>query len=321
MLAVGAAVAAAGPMAVPAHAALTPAGTTITNTAKATYDLPGGGSADVDSNAVNILVDELLDVSVSSLDGSGVTVLPASTNQVLSFRVTNEGNGSESFRLTARDTLSGDNFDPSTTSIVLDSNGNGTYEPAIDTIYNSGSNDPLLAPGAAVTVFVLSSMPASVTDGQQGRVELQATAVTGTGAAGTVFANQGQGGGDAVIGATTASAFDGNLYIASAANVTFVKSATVLDPFGGTTQVPGAVITYSLTATVSGTGTLKNLVVTDAIPIGTTYEPNSLTLAGSSLTDSVDSDAGEFSGSGITTRLGDVPGGNARVVTFKVKVN
>ena len=320
-LTVGFAFAAAGTISSPAHAAKTPAGTTITNTAKATYDLPGGGSADVDSNSVEILVDELLDVSVSSLDGSGITVLPASANQVLTFNVTNEGNGNENFRLTARDNLTGDNFDPTTTSIVLDSNANGAYEPAIDTVYSSGGNDPLLAPGASVRVFVLSSIPAAVTDGQQGRVELRAVAVTGTGTAGTIFANQGQGGGDAVVGSTTASAFDDGFYIASAANVTFIKSASVLDPFGGTTQVPGAIITYSLTATVNGTGTLKNLIITDAVPTGTSYEPNSLTLAGGAVTDTADGDAGEFLGDGVTARLGEVPGGNARVVTFKVKVN
>ncbi|MFC7537868.1 hypothetical protein ACFQPG_10905 [Sphingomonas sp. GCM10030256] len=307
--------------AAPAVAAGTPAGTTITNTAKATFDLPGGGSADINSNPVNILVDELLDVSVASLNGGTVTVTPSASNQVLMFQVTNAGNGSERFRLIARDTLAGDDFDPTTTSIVLDSNGNSIYDPGTDTVYTAGSNDPVLAQDASVTVFVLSSIPATVTDGQQGRVELQAIAVTGSGTAGTIFADQGQGGGDAVVGATTAQGLGSGLYAVSAASVSFVKSASVLDPFGGTSQVPGAVITYSLTATVNGSGNLKNLVISDSVPTGTVYEPNSLTLSGAALTDAADGDSGEIGASGIAVRLGDVAGGNVRTVTFKVKVN
>ena len=53
-------------------------------------------------------MDELLDVSVASTDGGDVATFPGATNQVLTFRVTNAGNGNESFVLSALDTVGGD---------------------------------------------------------------------------------------------------------------------------------------------------------------------------------------------------------------------
>ena len=307
--------------AAPAHAARTPAGTVINNSATATYDLPGGGQNTVTSNIVSLTVDELLDVSVASTDGGDVTTSPAAVNQVLTFRVTNAGNGSESFVLTARDNVGGDDFNPSATSIVIDSNGNGVYDPGIDTVYVAGANNPLLAPDASVLIFVLSSIPAGATDGQRGRVDLVAVAATGSGAPGTTFAGQGQGGGDAVVGATGADAEDDGYYAVSAASVAFVKSADVVDPFGGATRVPGSIITYRLVASVSGSGSLANLRIADAIPAGSSFRAGSITLEGAPVSDAADADAGEYTGSGIAVRLGTVAAGAARTVTFQVAID
>lgn len=307
--------------AAPAYAAGTPAGTVINNNATATYDLPDGGQNSVTSNTVSLIVDELLDVSVASTDGGDVPAAPAATNQVLTFRVTNAGNGSEAFVLTARDTVGGDDFDPAATSIVTDTNGNGIYDPGVDTVYVAGANDPVLAPDGSVLVFVLSSIPAGATDTQRGRVDLVAVAATGSGAPGTTFAGQGQGGGDAVVGATGADAEDDGYYRVAAAGVTFVKSATVADPFGGTTRVPGAIVTYRLVATITGSGSLANLRIADQVPAGSTYRPGTITLEGAAVSDAADADSGEFTGTGIAVRLGTVAGGATRIVTFQVAID
>ena len=305
----------------PVNAAGTVAGTSIKNSATASYDLPGGGTGSVTSNEVSIIVDELLDVSVASTDGGDVTTSAGNTNQVLTYQITNAGNGSEAFSLVAKDNVGGDDFDPSATSIVLDSNGNGTYDPGIDTVYVAGSNEPVLGPDQSLTVFVLSSIPGSATNSQRGQVNLVATAMTGSGTPGTSFAGQGQGGGNAVVGATGADGEDGGHFVVSASSVSFVKSAAVVDPYGGTTQVPGSTITYSLVATVSGSGSLSNLAIADAIPSGSTYKAGSITLEGAGLTDATDADAGEFGGAGITVRLGNVAAGSSRTVTFQVTIN
>ena len=72
------------------------------------------------------------------------------------------------------------------------------------------------------------------------------------------------------------------------------KSALVTDPFGGNQPVPGATITYTITAEVTGTGTAVGVIVEDLIPANTTYVPGSLTLNGASLSDAADGDAGNY---------------------------
>ena len=305
----------------PAHAVGTAAGTTISNTATATYTDPQGATVSVPSNKVDVRVDELLNVTVATADPGDVAAQPGATDQVLSFIVTNTGNGPEAFRLAAINAIGGDAFDPTTTSLVIDKNNNGVYDPGIDDIYMPGSNDPVLLPDTSVRILVRSTIPAGATDGQRGQTDLTATAVTGSGTPGTSFAGQGQGGGDAVVGATTALGRDKGFYIVSAATVTFVKSASVLDPFGGSKSVPGAVITYTLVATVSGAGSLNNLAAGDPIPASTTYVPGTITSQALTVTDATDADAGEFAANRVTVRFGTVPGGQTRTVTFKVKIN
>jgi uncharacterized repeat protein (TIGR01451 family) len=305
----------------PALAAGTPAGTDITNVATATYELPNGDEAKIDSNIVTLKVDELLDVSVAWSDPSDVPASPGGTGELLKFTVTNGGNGTESFTLATIANGGGDDFDPSVTSIVLDSNGNGAYDAGVDTVYSSGSNDPQLNPDQSTTVFVLSTIPAGAGDGQRGRVDLTAAAKTGSGTPGTTFAGQGQGGGNAVVGATGANSEDDGYYRVGKASVAFVKSAIVADAFGGTAAAPGSTITYTLAATVSGSGSLANLRVSDPVPAGTTYKPGSLTLEGAPLTDSADADSGSFTGTAINVGLGTVAAGATRTITFQVKID
>ena len=308
-------------LASPAQSAGTPAGTNITNVATATYELPNGGEASVDSNIVTLKVDELLDVSVAWSDPSDVSASAGGTGQLLKFTVTNGGNGAESFTLATIANGGGDDFDPSVTSIVLDSNSNGAYDAGVDTVYSSGSNDPQLDPDQSITVFVLSTVPAGAGDGQRGRVDLTAVAKTGSGAPGTNFAGQGQGGGDAVVGATGADSEDDGYYRVAKASVAFVKSASVADAFGGSAAAPGSTITYTLAATVSGSGSLANLRVSDPVPAGTTYKPGSLTLEGVPLTDAADADSGSFNGTAINVGLGAVAAGSTRTITFQVKID
>jgi uncharacterized repeat protein (TIGR01451 family) len=312
---------AAGALAAPADAAGTTAGTTISNVATATYDLPNGGSGTIQSNTVTLKVDELINVAVAWHDPGDVVGQAGGINQVLSFTVTNGGNGTEAFTLGTIANLGGDDFDPTVTAVVLDTNGNGVYDPGVDTVYVPGTNDPTLAPDQSATVFILSTLPLSAADGNRARTELTATSKKGTGTPGTSFAGLGQGGGNAVIGATGGKGLADGWYKVQKASVAFVKSAAIVDPFGGTTQVPGSIITYTLAATVSGTGSLANVKVTDPVPTGTTYAAGSITLDGTALTDAADTDAGTFTGTGVAVTLGTIASGATRTVTFKVKIN
>ena len=266
------------------------AGTVIRNVATATFDA-GGGPKTVTSNQVDLKVDEVLDVTVVSRDSGYASVSPGGTGQVRSFTVTNVGNGQEAFSLAGVGAVAGNDFDPAVTSIAVDTNGNGTYDAGVDQVIAAGAASPLLDPDAAITVFIVSDIPAGAADGKHGNVKLTATAATGTGTPGTVFAGQGTGGGDAIVGATHAQADATGGFVVQAASLALVKSATVVDPYGGTRAVPGSLITYKLSATVGGSGSIANLHLTDAIPADTTYQTGSLALDGAALTDAADADA------------------------------
>lgn len=301
----------------PALAGGVSAGSLIENTAQATYDTPDGTET-VDSNTVTLKVDELLDVAVVSLDPGPISTKPG--DDILTFEVTNTGNGPEAYFLTANPAVAGNDFDVTINSIAVDTNGNGVYDAGIDQILTSPETTAVLAADETLTVFVLVTVPAGATDTQESQVELLAEAVTGTGAPGTTFAGAGENGSNAVVGLSGADDTALGSLIVAITTVDLVKSAVVLDPFGGTAPVPGAIITYTITANVVGSTSVDNLVITDAFPAGTAYQPETITLDGGSLTDAAGDDAGEASATGITVDLGTVAGGNSPAITFDVKI-
>lgn len=303
----------------PAMAAGVDAGSLIENTATATFE-DGEGPKTVDSNTVTVRVDELLDVTVTSQDGGPIPSEPG--QDVLTFEVTNQGNGPEEFTLTANPAVAGNDFDTSVTSIAIDTNGNGVYDAGVDEILTGPETTPELAPDEAVTVFVIVEVPGGVSDGDTSDVELLAEAVTGTGAPGTSFAGAGVAGGDAIVGATGADDAATGSIVVGLTTVDLTKAVSLVDPFGGDSAVPGSVATFTLTATVVGNGSLDSLVITDSIPDDTTYVAGSLALDGGALTDQSGDDAGEGSDTaGISVDIGTVNGGDTFEVTFDVTID
>jgi uncharacterized repeat protein (TIGR01451 family) len=295
------------------------AGTLIENTAVASYD-DGGVPRSVNSNTITVRVDELLDVTLTSLDPGPVASRPG--NAVLTFELTNQGNGPEAYRLLANTAVGGNDFDTTFRSIAVDSNGNGIYDEGVDQILGQPATTAVLAPDQRLTVFVLVTVPEGAGDQQTSAVSLSAEAVTGTGAPGTVFGAAGVDGGDAIVGTTGAQATARGELINGVASVVLVKSVVLRDPFGGTSAVPGTIATFTIEARVSGTGSASNLVVTDAIPDGTTYQPGTLALDGAAMTDAADADAGTASdAAGIAVTLGTVAASTTQRVTFDVIVD
>lgn len=317
-----------------AFAAGTTAGTNITNTATVTYEDPNGDPQTENSNTSSFQVDELLNVTVSNNNPGNVTVLTPDNNVVLSFTVTNTGNGNETYALSAASALPGDQFDPTNVRIYID-NGDGVFDPLVDTLLIPGSNDPTLAPDASVIVYVVSDIPAGLANGDVGNVRLNAEAFTvqatvGSDAPGTTFAGQGDGGVDAVAGSTGGEAFGQNGYVVQQLSTNFVKSQVINDQFGGNNAIPGATITYTLTLTVNGVGTLTKVRIEDLIPANTTFVPGSLTLNGNPLVDTQNGDAGYVQGSAVRVypngndnlpNSGTVTAPQVNVVTFQVTIN
>ena len=293
------------------------AGTLIESTATATYT-SGTYDGSITSNTVTVRVDEVLDVTVTAQPTAAVI---AGDPVALAYSITNTGNGPEAFNLLVDTALAGNDFDATVDGLFLDSNGNGAFDVGIDQALATGAATPLIAADTSLTVFALVRLPAQASDGQTSQVRLTASAVTGTGAPGDVFAGQGAGGGDAVVGASGGDASANASLIASLASVTLSKTAAVADPFGGNQPVPGATVTYTLTAVVAGTGQVQNLLIENAIPMGTTYQAGSLKLDSSVLTDAADGDAGAAGSSGIAVTVPVVSGGATRVVTFAVTID
>ncbi len=295
------------------------AGTLIENTATATYE-DGDGSQSVDSNTVVVRVDELLDVTVTSLDSGPIGAVPGQS--VLTYEVTNQGNGPEAYELTANPAVAGNDFDTAVVSIAIDTNGNGTYDEGVDEILTAPETTQVLEADETLTVFVIVTVPDGVVDGDASDIELTAEAVTGTGAPGTTFAGQGVDGGDAIVGSTGAAASATGSLQVGITSVELTKSVSVADPFGGNSVVPGSIATFTIVATVSGSGSVDDLTVTDAIPEDTTYSAETVTLDGGDLTDASGDDAAEASdASGISVDLGTVAGGTVHTVTFDVTID
>lgn len=113
--------------------------------------------------------------------------------------------------------------------------------------------------------------------------------------------------------------------VALSAQIAILKSAVVADPFGGSQPVAGATITYELSVIATGTGTTNDVVVSDAIPLNTTYNPGSLMLNSTPVTDALDGDSGDMGGTtpgAITVSIGDVAvGGPGQTITFTVTID
>jgi uncharacterized repeat protein (TIGR01451 family) len=268
----------------------------------------------------------LLELSLAWQDAAPVEVQPGNLGQALAFRLTNTGNGFDSYNLAGLSTLGGDDFDPVLTDIHLDTNGNGRFDPGLDALYIPGSNDPDLAADASALLFLLNDIPPNATVSQQGFSQLIARSNTGTGPAGTAIPGAGEMGQDAVVGVGEGRAEANGTYVvvALSAQIAILKSADVVDPYGGSQPVAGATITYQLSVIATGTGTTTGVAVSDAIPLNTTYNPGTLTLNGAPLTDAVDGDVGDMGGTtpgAITVNVGDVAvGGPDQIITFTVTI-
>jgi hypothetical protein len=195
-----------------AFAVGTPAGTSIQNTAQVSYTVEGA-PVNVSSNPTALTVAEILNVNVT-VQTPTVTVAPGATQRVVVVRVTNIGNGSETFALTGNSVVVGDDFDPIPAApfVYFDTDSSGDLSPA-DVAYVAGTNDPVLAADQFTTLLIVNSIPVGLANGAAGRTQLTARALTGTGAPGTVFAGQGTGGVDAVVGTSTASQIGTGTYV------------------------------------------------------------------------------------------------------------
>jgi uncharacterized repeat protein (TIGR01451 family) len=291
----------------PALAATTQAGTGIVNTARLSYDINGAPQSQP-SNTVSLTAAEILDVSVVA-DRDSVAVSTSSA-PAIGFVVTNNGNGTEGYAIAAASDRAG----VAATRIAIDSDNDGKYDPATDQLLAAGT--PLILSAAQQQrLFVLVEVTQVVATT---RLSLTATARTGSGQPGTIFAGAGAQGSDAVVGRTGATAGAATTLTVSSALPTLAKSQTVFAPDGSSRPVRGAIVTYRLVA--SFPAATLGVTIDDPIPAGTDYVPGSMTLDDRALTDAVDGDLGTADTQGIHVALGNVSSAGTRTIQFSVKI-
>lgn len=274
-----------------AIAAGTASGTTISNQATIDFNVNSIAQPQQSSNNYQFVVDNKVDLTVSTDDGSAVLVTPGSNDNVLTFTVQNDGNTSQDFQVTAAASTGGaaafggtDNIDADTVEVFVESGATAGYQAGEDT----ATHIDALAADTNVKVYIVSDFNTGYSDGDIASYYLVAEArindaagtlggaLTQTAGADTVgsvdivFADgDGDGGlgNDASRDAKHSSQDD---YEVSASSITFTKSSTVIsDPFNNTTnpkRIPGAVIEYNLTiSNAAGASTATDISIADSL--------------------------------------------------------
>lgn len=330
-----------------AHSAATPAGTIISNIAKANYEISGVPQPKVESPSSNFLVDRKLDVKVSEANGSRTVVTQGDQEtayKCLGFDVTNEGNALQDFMLTLSNQAGGadpfggnDNFNVTTDLTAVVDDGDGICNAGDTATY---IND--LAAGNTVRVWVKGDIPLTQVNGDIAAIILTAqiaetSAVPNTPGAAIITDHKGSADNPAAVQDVLADSkgdtddyndgkdSDTDAFIVASAVVSSVKSVSILDPSGGRDPITGSVLTYTIAVTLSGSGTALNVVITDPVPAHTTYMPGTLTIDTGTLTDAADADSGDYGATTpgtVTVSLGNLTSTSpVHTITFKAVIN
>lgn len=277
------------------HAAGTASGTVVSLGATADYQVGSVIQPTVSTAApAQFMVDTRVDLTVAEAGSNYTNVAPGATNQVLTFTVTNTGNATQDFALSAvAVAIGGDDpidtgtntvdFNPTLVRVYEDVNTNSIYDAGIDRL---DYIDELAADGS-VTVIIEADIPNTRVDGDVAAYVLRATAADGgtPGVQGAATVETTGPNNNSLLpadadvafgdGAGLAdAAYDGmhtaaDAFLVASAVISISKSVAVIsDPLNGTTNpiiIPGAVMEYTITVfNAAGSGASATaLQVTD----------------------------------------------------------
>lgn len=276
-----------------AFAAGTAADTQINNTATATYTVGGNNIPAQSSTTATFQVDEILNITGSA--SGATTVTTPQTDVVMTYGVTNTGNGPEDFDISFVET----NALGTVTIYLEDGTNPGVYNSAEDTVvFTPGVTNLSLLADASQTFYLVTQVASSLADGLVNNVTVTVsskTAGAAGSAVGTVLATLGENGVDAMVGTTQAQYISSqtltvsDIQFGTGANAfTKIVSGTPVYPGNAALNgqyIPNAEVTYQITFGLTGSASATNFVVTDAIPAGMTYKANSVTVQGTGIND------------------------------------
>lgn len=278
-------------------AAPPPAGTAIGNQASATYLDSSGISRTVTSNSVQTVVQQ---VAALTLTANGAKTAAVGSTVYYPHTVTNTGNGSDTFNLTAVN-ATGVTFSMTGVTIYLD---NGSGQPTGAAITSTGA----LASGAAFKFIVAATVPNTATTGQTNNLTVTATSV--------------------FTPAQTATNTD-TTTVTNNAVINVTKSVSLASAAPGSATA----ITYTLTYSNTGNATATTVKITDAIPAGMTWVSASGLWSVTGATALVDAkttygtspnqltyDYNVTTAGTVTAVLANVAPGQSGTISFQVKV-
>jgi uncharacterized repeat protein (TIGR01451 family) len=284
------------------------AGTSISNQAQIAYAV-GGIDNNLTSNTDEFVVDRVVDIHINWQDSTSVKVGAGDQDRVLTFMLTNLGNGDDNATLSYEHNASSD-FAPINSTLYQDTNGNGIFDPGVDTVASNIG----LAADANKTLFLVADIPndANVSDRSYDGIlaisDSSATAGADNPSAVDVVVRKG-------------SDRDQGIYEVRDYWLESRKSAVVHSDDNATHT--GTRVTYTIDLWIGGSSSGKsitNVKIADVIPSGTTYVSGSLKLDGTSLSDPADSDAGSCDGATIKVNVGTIGGTAHKKVSFDVTV-
>jgi len=296
-----------------------PVSTAITNQASATYTT-GSYTTSVQSNGDTVLVANLagIDLSTTATNKTG----NPSDQIAYAFTATNNGNADDKINITTASTAGW------TWVIWRDVDGNGIPGTDGDYVLTDTNADGTVDTGTlaqygSVALIAVATIPAGTSNGATDVLTVSGASVNDPTKT------------DSLSWTTTVKAPVLHMTKASVAVQAPGGGATCTPTDGSNgspcTIVPGSVITYQVTTTNSGNGNATAVVITDIIPLHTTYVAGSIrtgTTTGSliSRTDATDGDGGRYdSGSNAVIAGGagnlNIGASGTWVVEFKVTVN
>ena len=310
-----------------ALAQATTAGTIINNEATASFSIAGVSTTRTAS--ASFTVQEIIDVTVTWVDSTNIFADTPELDAISQFEVANVGNGTEDFVLSVANSSAADQFDfalPGAVEIFIDDPINGT-QGVLDTDDELFVTSTSIPPETTITVFVSADVPPSLTQSDQGFLDLTAasdTAGAAGAAPGTILTGLGDLTTDAIVGSTQAIAVATAIYEISTVDVELTKEVlSVTDTFGGNQFLPGSIVVYRIEVSVAG-GAADTLVITDPIPADTTYVPESIDLDGVDMTDVSGDDQADFdvtNANTVTVDLGTVADGTTHTIDITVSIN
>ena len=284
------------------------AGSTIENSAKLEADI-NGIKYTKESNIDTFVVDRVIDINLKWQDNKAVDVAALEKQRVLTFALKNEGNSEDNISLSYEHNNTS-KFKPLNAKIYIDSDGNGVYSSSDEEV-----SEVTLDPDSQALLFIVANMPDK---------NLSANDKSFDGILAKSITKESKGADNKekidVVYRTNSSKDEG-IYIVRDYFLISKKSQEILS--ADKKAHTGSKIRYKITLSIGGNSknkTIKNIKIKDKIDPKVAYIPNSIKLNGNSLTDSADSDSGEFKDNTIYVHINSLGGDANQTVTFDTQI-